>query len=92
MGHSMGGLEIQSAQEQLLASGSSLAKHGVFSAILVAPVPVANITAWTPPITTIPPQYFHTDNGTYILLDAAGELFGGGFSTMASTPTNLLLR
>lgn len=86
MGHSMGGLEIQSAQEQLLASGSSLAQHGVYSAILLAPVPVANITEWTPAATTIPDVYIHHDNGDYIVLDAIGALYGGGFSTTASTP------
>jgi len=37
----MGGLEVQAVQEQLLASGSSLASHGVYRAILLAPVPVA---------------------------------------------------
>jgi pimeloyl-ACP methyl ester carboxylesterase len=87
MGHSMGGLAVQSVQETLLASGSSLAKHGVVSAILVAPVPVANITAWTPAAATIPSSYYRFDNGTYIVLDNNGALFGGGFSTTASTPT-----
>ncbi len=86
MGHSMGGLEIQAAQEQLLAGGSSLAKHGVLGAILLAPVPVANV-AWAPASSTLPPQYLRNDNGTYIVLDAVGALFGGGFSTTASTPT-----
>jgi pimeloyl-ACP methyl ester carboxylesterase len=89
LGHSMGGLTIQGAQEQLLASGSSLAKHGVVSAILMAPVPVANITAWTPASSApLPPQYYRNDNGVYIVLDAQGALFGGGFSTSASTPTS----
>jgi len=87
MGHSMGGLEIQAAQEQLLAQGSSLQKHGVLRAILFAPVPVANITAWTPAASTLPSSYYRFDNGTYIVLDAQGALFGGGFSTTASTPT-----
>jgi pimeloyl-ACP methyl ester carboxylesterase len=87
MGHSMGGLAIQSAQEQLLLGGSSLAKHGVFRAILLAPVPVANV-AWTPAASSLPQQYLRFDNGTYIVLDALGALFGGGFSTTASTPGN----
>jgi pimeloyl-ACP methyl ester carboxylesterase len=86
MGHSMGGLAIQSAQEQLLAGGSSLAKHGVYGAILLAPVPVANVS-WTPAASALPPQYLRFDNGTYIVLDAVGALFGGGFSTTASTST-----
>jgi pimeloyl-ACP methyl ester carboxylesterase len=87
IGHSMGGLAIQAAQEQLLASGSKLSQHGVYRAILFAPVPVANITAWAPPVGTLPQSYYRTDNGTYIVIDAAGALYGGGFSTTASTPT-----
>lgn len=87
LGHSMGGLAIQATQEQLLAAGSSLASHGVLRAILLAPVPVANITAWTPGAATIPASYYRFDNGTYIVLDNQGALFGGGFSTTASTPT-----
>ena len=89
LGHSMGGLAIQGAQEKLLAAGSSLAKHGVFSAILMAPVPVAEITAWKPASTDpLPPQYYRDDNGVYIVLDAQAALFSGGFSTTASTPGN----
>jgi pimeloyl-ACP methyl ester carboxylesterase len=87
VGHSMGGLAIQSAQEQLLQGGSSLAKRGVRSAVLLAPVPVAEITAWMPAQSELPPAYLRFDNGTYIVLDAVGALFGGGFSTTASTPT-----
>jgi pimeloyl-ACP methyl ester carboxylesterase len=87
MGHSMGGLAIQAVQEKLLANGSSLSQHGVYRAILLAPVPVANITAWTPAAATIPTSYYRFDNGTYIVIDNNGALFGGGFSTTASTPT-----
>jgi pimeloyl-ACP methyl ester carboxylesterase len=39
IGHSMGGLAVQAVQQTLLAKGSSLAKRGVSSAILLAPVP-----------------------------------------------------
>jgi pimeloyl-ACP methyl ester carboxylesterase len=39
MGHSMGGLTVQAAQETLLARGSSLAALGVRRAVLLAPVP-----------------------------------------------------
>jgi pimeloyl-ACP methyl ester carboxylesterase len=46
MGHSMGGLAVQLAQEQLLSVGSSLAQHGVSRATLVAAVP-ARGTVWT---------------------------------------------
>jgi len=87
MGHSMGGLAIQAVQEKLLHDGSSLAQHGVYRAILLAPVPVANITAWAPAATTIPASYYRFDNGTYIVLDTPGELFSGAYSTTASTPT-----
>lgn len=86
MGHSMGGLEVQAAQEQLLASGSSLAKKGVFRAILLAAVPVADVDWTPPPSAPLPPAYIRNDNGTYIVLDAMGALYGGGFSTTASTP------
>lgn len=87
VGHSMGGLAVQAVQEKLLSTGSSLAKKGVVKATLFAPVPVANITAWTPASSTIPDSYYRFDNGTYILIDNQGALFGGGFSTRASTPT-----
>jgi pimeloyl-ACP methyl ester carboxylesterase len=88
IGHSMGGLAIQAVQEQLLNSGSSLAKKGVYRAILLAPVPVANITTWTPSSSTLPATYYRNDNGIYIVIDAIGALYGGGFSTTASTPGN----
>lgn len=39
IGHSMGGLAVQAVQQTLLAKGSSLAKRGVSSAVLLAPVP-----------------------------------------------------
>jgi pimeloyl-ACP methyl ester carboxylesterase len=39
IGHSMGGLAVQAVQQALLSKGSSLAKNGVLSAILLAPVP-----------------------------------------------------
>ena len=35
----------------------------------------------------LPDSYYRTDNGRYIVIDAQGALFGGGFSTTASTPT-----
>lgn len=46
MGHSMGGLAVQGAQEALLNQGSSLAAHGVYGAILLAAVP-ARGSVWT---------------------------------------------
>ncbi|MBU1171874.1 MAG: alpha/beta fold hydrolase [Proteobacteria bacterium] len=39
MGHSMGGLAIQGLQESLLAQDLSLAKLGIYRAVLMAPVP-----------------------------------------------------
>lgn len=89
VGHSMGGLAVQAVQERLLSTGSSLAKKGIVKATLLAPVPVANITAWQPAAGGIPPQYFVDSPvyGRYIMLDQTAALFGGGFSTRASTPT-----
>jgi len=46
IGHSMGGLALQGAQEMLLSKGSSLAKLGVYSAVLMAAVPAYGAT-WT---------------------------------------------
>jgi pimeloyl-ACP methyl ester carboxylesterase len=48
IGHSMGGLELQAAQERLLASGSSLARLGVTRAVMLAPVP-AHARPWMVP-------------------------------------------
>ena len=39
IGHSMGGLEVQAAQQALLSQGSSLSARGITGAILLAPVP-----------------------------------------------------
>jgi pimeloyl-ACP methyl ester carboxylesterase len=39
MGHSMGGLAVQGVQEELLSRGSSLAKLGVFEAVLLGALP-----------------------------------------------------
>ncbi len=83
VGHSMGGLAVQSAQETLLSSGSSLADLGVTRAVLLAPVPVAEITEWTAAGGELPAEYYRFDNGTYIVLDALGAQFGGGFTTLA---------
>jgi pimeloyl-ACP methyl ester carboxylesterase len=86
MGHSMGGLEVQAAQEALLAQNSSLAKHGIFGAILVDAVP-ARGTQWTqlfapditPFIVTTP------ELGTFVSVPAALGPFGGGFTTLSNT-------
>jgi pimeloyl-ACP methyl ester carboxylesterase len=86
IGHSMGGLEVQGSQEALLAQNSSLAKHGVFGAILLDAVP-ANGTQWTQ---STPPDFTPfvvTDPvlGTILDLPAALEPQAGGFTTLAGT-------
>ena len=48
LAHDLGGLEVQAAQQTLLASGSSLAAHGVTGAVLLAPVP-AQGQSWLAP-------------------------------------------
>jgi pimeloyl-ACP methyl ester carboxylesterase len=45
MGHSMGGLAVQAAQERLLSEGSSLARLGVYEAVLLGALP-ANGAVW----------------------------------------------
>jgi pimeloyl-ACP methyl ester carboxylesterase len=86
MGHSMGGLAVQGAQESLLASGSSLAQHGVIRAVLIAPVPTSSVP-WTqigtPPSLT---PYVVVDPalGTYLDIDAVAGLYGGAFTIRAT--------
>jgi pimeloyl-ACP methyl ester carboxylesterase len=87
MGHSMGGLEVQAAQEALLASNSSLAKHGIFGAVLVDAVP-ARGTVWTmPPPNPNTANFVVTDPilGTYLNLPAAAGPVGGGFTKLDGT-------
>jgi pimeloyl-ACP methyl ester carboxylesterase len=49
LAHDLGGLEVQAVQQALLDSGSSLAAHGVTSAVLLAPIPPQN-HAWNTPL------------------------------------------
>lgn len=86
MGHSMGGLEVQGAQEALLAQGSSLAAHGVSRAILVAPVPAGN-APWTqpPPSNLAPFVVTSADLGSYLNIPPFIARLGGGFTTQAGT-------
>jgi pimeloyl-ACP methyl ester carboxylesterase len=73
LGHSMGGLAIQAAQEALLASNSSLSKHGIVGAILISAVP-ARGTVWTQPPPSDVTPYLVTNNatlGVYLDLPAA---------------------
>jgi pimeloyl-ACP methyl ester carboxylesterase len=87
LGHSMGGLAIQGVQEALLAQGSSLAKHGVLGAILMAAVPNFN-SAWTqqsPPADATP--FLVTDdpaNGVYLSLPAWAYVQTGGFRLLSN--------
>ena len=82
--HSMGGLEVQLAQQELLDEGSSLAAHGVFSATLLAPVPVSDVP-WVPPPSDLSP-FVVADPvlGTYVLLPPAAFI-GLAFSTTSGT-------
>lgn len=68
-GHSMGGLEIQAAQEKLLAANSSLAKKGIVGAILISPVPNRN-SVWTQPPASDPTPFLKNtpELGTYLEL------------------------
>ena len=87
MGHSMGGLAIQGAQEALLAQNSSLAAHGVIGAILIAAVP-NGASQWTqPPPNPAQQQFVITDPvlGTILDLPAAVGPNTGGFTTLAGT-------
>ncbi len=82
--HSMGGLEVQVAQQELLDEGSSLAAHGVFGATLLAPVPVENVP-WVPPPSDLS-AFVVADPvlGTYVLLPPAAFV-GLAFTTTAGT-------
>jgi pimeloyl-ACP methyl ester carboxylesterase len=69
LGHSMGGLEVQVAQQFLLAQGSSFAKVGISAAILLAPVPAHGLP-WVRPPSGDPTPYLVNDPtlGTYLSL------------------------
>lgn len=86
MGHSMGGLTIQTVQEMLLAQGSSLAKHGVFSAVLLAAVP-ARGTVWTQLVTPDVTPFIRTDEelGTIIDIPTLACGMGAGFTKLDGT-------
>jgi pimeloyl-ACP methyl ester carboxylesterase len=82
--HSMGGLEVQLAQQELLDEGSSLAAHGIFGAALLAPVPVSDVP-WVPPQSDLSPFIVADPTlGTYVLLPPAAFI-GLAFSTTAGT-------
>jgi pimeloyl-ACP methyl ester carboxylesterase len=86
VGHSMGGLAIEAAQEALLAANSSLSAHGIKGAILIAPVPCSN-SPYTPPPAGSVGDYVVTDDalGTFLSLPPQVWPFAGGFTTLAGT-------
>lgn len=86
VGHSMGGLTIQVAQEQLLSVGSSLAAHGVRRATLLASVP-ARGTVWTRyPGGDLSP-FIRFDPALGTILDLPDAVCGrtGGFTTLSGS-------
>ena len=86
MGHSMGGLAIQHAQEVLLSANSSLRQKGILGAILIASVP-ARSSVWTqPPPSNVGPFIVNDPVlGPYLDLPAAVVAQGTGFRTLAGT-------
>lgn len=85
IGHSMGGLAIQGAQEYLLTNGSSLAKMGVYSAVLMAAVPAYGAT-WTQYPTSTPVTFIDDPVlGSIFTLPVAYCGMSGGFNTLSGT-------
>lgn len=91
VGHSMGGLAVQAAQQFLLNQNSSLAALGINKAVLFAPVPPRDRPWVRPPSGDVTP-FLVTDPvlGTYLKLPPG---VGGSFVTLAGTvapnaPTN----
>jgi pimeloyl-ACP methyl ester carboxylesterase len=84
IGHSMGGLAVQAAQEALLSAGSSLAKHGVVGAILIAAVPNRG-SVWTQPAPADLSQFLVTTDelGTYLDLPPAVAQVAGGWTNLS---------
>jgi pimeloyl-ACP methyl ester carboxylesterase len=86
IGHSMGGLTVMAAQDALLSQGSSLAAHGIFTALLLAPVPPGNATWTLGPQPDLSP-FVVTDPvlGTFLQLPPPIAQIGGGYTTLAGT-------
>ncbi len=86
MGHSMGGLEVQAAQQALLSAGSSYAAHGVLGAVLLAPVPTHG-QQWVRPPSGDPTPFIVNDPtlGSYFYLPPAIWIQAGTFTTLAGT-------
>ncbi|HVW28038.1 MAG TPA: alpha/beta fold hydrolase [Polyangiaceae bacterium] len=86
MGHSMGGLEVLASQETLLSHGSTLAAHGIFGAVLLAPVPPANSQYTRGPLPDL--SSFITSDpslGTYLFLPPPVAQIDGAYTTTAGT-------
>jgi pimeloyl-ACP methyl ester carboxylesterase len=86
MGHSLGGLTVQAVQEMLLSQGSSLAKHGVYSAVLLAALP-ARGTVWTQLVTPDLTPFIRDDEelGTIVDIPVLACGMGAGFITLSGT-------
>jgi pimeloyl-ACP methyl ester carboxylesterase len=84
VGHSMGGLEVQAAQQALLSAGSSYAAHGVFGAVLLAPVPPHG-QQWVRPASGDPTPFIVNDPtlGSYFFLPPAVWIQAGTFTTLS---------
>jgi pimeloyl-ACP methyl ester carboxylesterase len=86
--HSQGGLLVQTVQQMLLKSGSSLAAHGVKQAIMLSPPPPHGLEWHQSPINGDDVE-FTTDSilGTYLTVpttpEGAVEFLRGCFSTRA---------
>jgi pimeloyl-ACP methyl ester carboxylesterase len=83
LGHSMGGLAIQSAQEVLLSSNSSLSKKGIVGAILLSSVPNRG-SVWTQPPPSDPTPFIKNTPqlGTYLDLTPLAVQQGGSWRTL----------
>lgn len=86
IGHSMGGLAVQAVQEALLAEHSSLAEHGVTTAVLLAGVPNSG-AVWTQPPTPDLSPYIVMDDALGSYLELPPEVFvtSGNWQTFAGT-------
>jgi pimeloyl-ACP methyl ester carboxylesterase len=85
IGHSMGGLEVQATQQALLNQGSSLARHGVFGVVLLAPVP-PHAQQWNQPVTGDLSPFIVTDPalGSYLLVPPP-VFIAQAFGTLSGT-------
>ena len=86
VGYGSGALTIAVAQEQLLKSGSSLAKLGVTSALLYAPVPSAGRPWTTPPTPATISNFISTNDVDGAIYTITPDLWNRqGFTNKAGT-------